>query len=250
MTTIFTVSIDSIEGPTLRGKVHIVNPDVPYVPEESVFPLSLLAEVWAFLADGYLRDEDDEERGGDRYPFTEEQGTDIATGMRLKGELAKVFDLVLGRKVRVTADGYLLADDGVTVLKPRRKAEDVHVLDGGSGFDGVSRYVTTHGDEEEFERLAGEIVTAYEAGPYRNVPLRSEVAALADPGTPWDPAEADGPADLDELGVWRILRDRSFSGLPYSEIVVTVADAGYLEHLVAGMRWASTMTGEVCWART
>jgi hypothetical protein len=40
--------------------------------------------------------------------------------------------------------------------------------------------------------------------------------------------------------------DRSFADLPYAEIVVTVSDEGYLEHIVAGMRWDTTMTGHVC----
>src|SRR4051812_4604895 len=119
MTTIFTVSVDSVEGSTLRGRVHIVNPDVPYVPEETVFPLSLLVDAWWKLDNGYLHDEDDED--GERYPFTEEQGKEITAGMRLKDEFPKLFELVLGKEIRVTKDGYLLADDGKTVLEPRRK---------------------------------------------------------------------------------------------------------------------------------
>jgi hypothetical protein len=58
VTTIFTVSVDSVEGSILRGGVHIVNPDVPYVPEETVFPLSLLADAWWKLDKGFLRNED------------------------------------------------------------------------------------------------------------------------------------------------------------------------------------------------
>ncbi|MEU8109444.1 hypothetical protein AB0C18_37640 [Nonomuraea muscovyensis] len=130
MTTIFTVSVDSVEGSTLRGRVHIVNPDVPYVPEETVFPLSLLADAWWHLENGFLRNEEDE--GGERYPFTEEQGKDIVAGMRLKDEFPNLFELILGKEIRVTKDGYLLAEDGKTVLEPRRKAEDVCKLSGGS----------------------------------------------------------------------------------------------------------------------
>ncbi|WP_171170100.1 hypothetical protein [Streptomyces sp. I05A-00742] len=38
MTSIFTVSVDSVEGSTLRGRVHIINPDIPWVPQEAAFP--------------------------------------------------------------------------------------------------------------------------------------------------------------------------------------------------------------------
>ncbi|MFG1685406.1 hypothetical protein ACGFNP_34960 [Nonomuraea sp. NPDC049269] len=241
MTTIFTVSVDSVEGLTLRGRVHIVNPDVPSVPQETVFPLSLLADAWWKLDNGFLHDEDDED--GERYPFTEEQGKDIVAGMRLKDEFPDLFELILGKEIRVTKDGYLLADDGKTVLEPRRKAEDVYELSGGSR-PGYS--VFTSGDAEEFSQRAADIVTSYDISPYQNVPLLSEVAALKDPNEPWDSEEPDGPADLDDFGAWELLGDCSFADYPYAEIVVTVSDAGYLEHLVAGMRWDTTMTGHVC----
>ncbi|MEW1846177.1 hypothetical protein AB0392_50185 [Nonomuraea angiospora] len=246
MTSIFTVSVDSVESSTLRGRVHVINPDVPSVPEESVFPLSLLMDAWWHLDNGFLHNEDDEEGGGDRYPFTEEVGKDITAGMRLKDEFSKLHELVLGKRIRVTEDGYLLADDGKTVLEPKRKAKDVYQLDSGRGYDGISHYVMTPGDAEEFSQRAAEIITSYDISPYRNVPLLSEVAALEHPNEPWDPEAPDGPADLDDYGVWDLLNDRSFAELPYAEIVVTVSDAGYLEHLVAGMRWATTMTGHVC----
>ncbi|MFF0725583.1 hypothetical protein [Streptomyces sp. NPDC004134] len=241
MTTIFTVSVDSVEDRTLRGRVHIVNPDVPFVPEESVFPLSLLADAWAKLDNGYLRNEDGED--GERYPFTEERGRDIAAGMRLKDEFPDLFALILGKEIRVTKDGYLLADDGRTVLEPRRKAEEVYKLSGGSR-PGCS--VFTSGDAEEFSRRAAAIVTSYDISPYRNVPLLSEVAAVRDPDEPRDPAEPDGPADLDDYDVWDLFGDHTLAELPYADIVLTVSDAGYLEHMAPGMRWETTMTGHVC----
>ncbi|WP_414504072.1 hypothetical protein [Streptomyces sp. NEAU-L66] len=252
MTSIFTVSIDSVEGSTLRGRVHIINPDVPSVPRKSVFPLSLLVDAWWHLDRGFLHDEDDEEEGGDRYPFTADQGNDITASMRLKDEFSKLYELILGKHIRVTEDGYLLADDGKTVLEPRRKAKDVYQLDSGRGHDGISHFVMTSGNAEEFSQGADGIVTRYDISPYRNVPLRSEVAALENPDEPWDPEEPwgpeepDGPADLDDYTVWKLLQTCSFAELPYAEIAVTVSDAGYLEHMVAGMRWSTTMTGHVC----
>lgn len=241
MTTIFTVSVDSVEGATLRGRVHLVNPDVPYVPEESVLPLSLLAEAWRMLENGFLHDDDHED--GERCPFTVEQGKRITAGMRLKDEFSNLFELILGKEVRVTEDGYLLADDGETVLEPRRKAEEVYKLSGGSR-PGYS--VFTSGDAEEFSRRAADIVTSYAIRPYRNVPLLSEVAALKEPNEPWDPEVPDGPADLDDYEVWDVFGEHSLAELPYAEVVVTVSDAGYLEHMAPGMRWDTTMTGHVC----
>ncbi|QKW08666.1 hypothetical protein HUT18_22095 [Streptomyces sp. NA04227] len=202
MTTIFTVSVDSIEGPTLRGRVHLINPDVPLAPKEPVFPLSLLVDVWWHLDNGFLRDEDDEnseelarneDHGWDRNPWSEQQGKDAVAGMRRRSEYARLYELVLGRTVRVTKDGYLLTEDGSSVLEPRRKAADVYELSGGSGYDGVSHYVMTPGNAEEFSRRAADIVASYDVGPYQNVPLLSEVAAAQNPDQPWDPELPDGP---------------------------------------------------------
>ncbi|QKG18734.1 hypothetical protein ACTIVE_0368 [Actinomadura verrucosospora] len=154
--------------------------------------------------------------------------------MRLKDEFRKLYELILGKTIRVGKDGYLLADDGKTVLEPRRKAKDVYELSGGSGYDGVSHYVMTPGNAEEFFQRAADIVTSYDLSPYRNAPHLSEAAALEDP---------------EELDVWDGLElgeDYSFVEIPYAEILVTVSDAGYLEHVVAGMRWDTTMTGHVC----
>ncbi|MEU6712165.1 hypothetical protein ABZ897_11870 [Nonomuraea sp. NPDC046802] len=52
------------------------------MPQETVFPLSLLVDAWWHLDNGFLHNKDDEERGRDRYPFTEEEGKDIVAGMR------------------------------------------------------------------------------------------------------------------------------------------------------------------------
>lgn len=241
MTTIFTVSVDSVEGSTLRGKVHIVNSDVPYVPEESVFPLALLVDAWWRLDNGYLDNRDAEASGGERYPYTEEQGKAITADMRLKDEFAHLYELIHGKEVRVDRNGYLLADDGWTVLEPRRKAEEVYQLSGGSR-PGYSVFTT--GDADALEQRAAEIVTSYDLSPYANVPLLSEVAALRN--EPWDPEEPDGPMEMCDYGEYEALRHRSFADRPYAPIVVTVCDAGYLEHMVAGMRWKTAMTGVVC----
>jgi hypothetical protein len=241
VTAIFTVSIDAVEDTTFRGRVHLVNSDVPRVPREPEFPLSLLADLWWSLDHGSLHDEEDDE-DGDRCPFDEERGKAIVSDMRYGTELSQIFDLILGRKIRVTEDGYLLADDGRTVLEPKRRAADIYQLDGGNGSDGISRFVMTPGDQTAFTRRAAAVVTGYEVSKYRNVPLLSEVAAVQG----LELERPDGPADLDDYDTWDAVYGRAFAEFPYAEITVAVAHSGYLEHLAAGMRWSTTMTGHVC----
>ncbi|MEV4001662.1 hypothetical protein [Actinomadura sp. NPDC049753] len=172
------------------------------MPQETVFPLSLLVDAWWKLDNGYWRNEDYED--GERCPFTEEQGKDITAGMRLKDEFPNLFELVLGKEIRVTKDGYLLAEDGKTILEPRRKAEYVYKL---SGVSRPGYSVFTCGNAEEFSQRAAHIVTSYDISPYRNAPHLSEAAALEDPA---------------ELNVWDGLElgeGYSFTEIPYVEIV-------------------------------
>ncbi|MGA4992658.1 hypothetical protein [Nonomuraea bangladeshensis] len=91
----------------------------------------------------------------------------------------------------------------------------------------------TSGDAEEFSQRAADIVTSYDVGPYRNAPHLNEAAAL------------EAPEELDVWDGLELGEDHSFNEIPYAEIVVTVSDPGYLEHMVAGMRWDTTMTGEL-----
>lgn len=40
MTDLSAVSIDSVEGPTFRGRVHLINPGARQVPDEAMFPVA------------------------------------------------------------------------------------------------------------------------------------------------------------------------------------------------------------------
>ncbi|MEV3875373.1 hypothetical protein [Streptomyces sp. NPDC049906] len=227
MTDLFTVSVDGVEGAVLRGRIHLISADAVRVPQDATFPARLLAEAW-FRAG---------EAGGD------EGGRERASGLRLAPELRELHACAAGRLVRVDEDGFLLAEDGCTVREPRRRAVDVYDLD-GAGRDEVSGRVRTLSDPDALARRAAAIVTRYEVGPLRNVPAWSEVAAV-DPEE-WEPgleemATWNAPADLDYWRTWRLLAGRPLDGHPYAEVVVEVVDAGYLEHLGAGMRWS---TGE------
>ncbi|MEU5540433.1 hypothetical protein [Streptomyces sp. NPDC020362] len=252
MTDLFTVSVDTVEGPTFSGRVHLINPDAWQVPNQRTFPLALLVDAWFLLTNGYLHNDDARVPRGDRCPFSEERGKEIVAGMRLRDDFAELYGLLLGRTVRVDAGGHLLADDARTVLEPRRRAKDVYELDGGTGHDEISSYVTTARNPEAFVRRAADVVTAYRSGPVRNVPLWSEVAALEVVDQPWEPGESraematwEDPADLEHWRVWHLLETRPFAERPYADITVTVSDPAYLEHLAAGMRWSTTHTGHV-----
>ncbi|GAA1724863.1 hypothetical protein [Streptomyces yatensis] len=173
--------------------------------------------------------------------------------MRLRGEFRELHDAVLGKRIRVDEDGYLLADDGKTVLTPRRTAKAVYgkQLSGGGGQDQISHYVRTESDPEGFSRRTAEIVTSYEAGPIRNVPLWSEVMAFEDPDEPWEEgaldeiADLEGEADLSDWHTWMLVGARPFEEGPYADFTATVRDPGYLEHMVGGMRWSTAHTGRV-----
>ncbi|MFI1332159.1 hypothetical protein ACH4U7_18845 [Streptomyces sp. NPDC020845] len=160
MTDLFAVSIDAVDGCTLRGRV-------------------LLVDAWWLLDEGY--------------------------------------HALLGKKIRVSEDGCLLADDGKTVLTPRRTAKAVYgeQLTGGGGQDQISRYVMTERNPEEFYRRTAEI------------------------------ADLEGAADLSDWRTWVFAGTRPFEESLYADFTATVRDPAYLEHMVGGMRWSTAHTGRV-----
>lgn len=229
MTDLYTVSIDSVACTTLRGRVHIINPDAAYVPKGATFPVSLLFETW------FPKDEDAPSAAsvGECDPFVVAQRPELES-------------LILGRReIRVSKDGFLLADDGRTLLEPRRRAEDVLGRRGGNGHDGISDYFNVEVAEEDFVRRASSIVTSYEVSPLRNVPLWTEVAAARTNRLSLEEraemASWEGEADLTEgKGVWPLLMTRPFEKRPYADITVTVSDARYLTHMTPGLRFRTT----------
>ena len=102
VTDLFTVTIDAVDGATFRARVHLVNPDINHVTDQPTFPTALLAEAWYDQANGFLYNED--RPGGNRYPFSEERGKEIAAGMRLADELAEIFEFTLSSE-KALAEG-------------------------------------------------------------------------------------------------------------------------------------------------
>ncbi|CAM3215129.1 hypothetical protein [Stackebrandtia soli] len=235
MSDLYIVSVDVVDRQTLRGRVHLVHPDAPYVPHEKPFALALLMDAWGRLERGFAYTEDEADDGrGDRWPFSAERGIEIERAMRLRGDFAALSDLYFGRRVRVTEDGYLLTDDG-DIDEPRRQASEVYALSGNHGRRGTDHHVWTVSDLDAFERRAEAIIELVEVGPLLNLPTQGEVAAL-DGGECDTP---DAPADLTDETVWTLLADLPFSRAPYVDMTIVVRDEGHLEHLAAGARWST-----------
>lgn len=229
MTDLFTISVDAVEGTTFRGRVHIINPDAAAVPKGRTFPVSLIFETWF--------PEDDNAPGtanvSDEDPFV--------TAQRPETEAM----VLCRRKIRVDEDGYVLSYDGQSQLEPRQRAdvpaEDVRA----SGHDQISRYFAVDVPEEDLVHHAPSIVTSYEVGPLRNVPLVSEVVRFND-GEPLSDEELaqeefeEGEVDLYDEG-WELIVTRPFKERPYADITFTVTDARYLKHLTPGLRWRTAI---------
>ncbi|MFJ9852164.1 hypothetical protein [Streptomyces sp. NPDC101150] len=230
MTDLFTISVDAVEGTTLRGRVHIINPDAAAVPKGRTFPASLIFETW-FPEDWEA-------------PSTVEVGDEDPFVTAQRPEMEAM--IYCGRKMRVNEEGFLLSYDGLTVLAPRQRAEDVPGRRSSSGYDGISTYFTVAVPEEDLVRHAPSVVTSYEVGPLQNVPLVSEVIRFndGDPLTDEELAQQvadrggfeDEEVDLYEEG-WELIVTRPFEERPYADITFTVTDARYLKHLIPGLRW-------------
>lgn len=247
VTDLYVVSLDAVEDATFRGRVHLINPDATLIPDISSFFVQLLLEAWHRLSNGYWFDHPDPSRA-DRHPFSPEQAHQIPANMRLKDEFQKLQNLFFG-EIRVDENGYLLADDGRTVLDPPRKAEEVYEVWDDSQMDEISRYVRAKPDPDAIYRRSDEIVTHFHISPVHNIPSWAELAAVEDEEDPLAPEEREtmaaweGLADMDYTRAWTVIRNRAFEDRPYADITVTVSDPGYLGHLAAGMRWSSTAHG-------
>ncbi|MFC4009116.1 hypothetical protein ACFOY2_17925 [Nonomuraea purpurea] len=206
MTDIFTVSIHAVEGSTLRARVHIINPDVPFVSDEAAFPLALLVDAWFLLKNGYLRNEASRDGRGDRYPFSAQRGKDVVMGMRRGEEFHELYRLKRGGRT----PGYDPADF-------YRRAATI---------------VTSHS-----------VSPVHNVPSWSEVSAFDDPDEPWEPGEREKFAGLEGPADLSEYRTWVLLRERPFSSRPYVDLTATVSDASYVEHLIGGMRWSTTQTG-------
>lgn len=211
MSSLYTISIDAIEGASFRAKVYLIHPDALYVPDQPTFPAALLADVWYALTNGFLRDDPETWRHGDRYPFSVERGKEIVAGMARGTELGEHFACLLG-------------DRPCSGEELRRQAAAIV-----TSYDiGPITAVPTWGEVAAF---AGEESREDTEDPQDGA---REATADAMPAQP-----ADAPADLQDQRVWDLLDTREIPDWPYADIDVKVSDPAYLAHLTEGMRWST-----------
>jgi hypothetical protein len=215
MSSLYTVAVDAVDGSVFRGKVYLIHPDALYVPARPTFPAILLAEVWDLLTNGFLQNDPETWRHGDRYPFSEERGKEIAAGMARGAELGEHYACVMGNR---PCSGEEL----------RRQATGIV-----TSYDiGPIQAIPTWGEVVAFESEEKD-EQAEQDGERKGSPQ----AAQASQATP--PQPADDPADLEDPRVWDLLATREIPEWPHAEIKVTVGDPAYLAHLTDGMRWST-----------
>lgn len=219
MTDLFTVSIDARDDRTLRGRVHIINPDASFFPKGPEFPMQVIMDAWWCMKEGF---------SFTLAPFSWEDGKEIAATSPAKDEFEELYEFFSGRKVRTDAGGYLLKDGSKKVLTPKVRASEVYKDDlhpyGAQGFDGDTHYTMLKPKPAKFRKRAQEIISSNEVGEQHNVPTGTDISELGE-------EELDG------------LLDRPLEARPYAEFVVEVNGARYLEHLSGGMQWSTAYSG-------
>ncbi|MFB4303223.1 hypothetical protein [Actinomadura sp. NTSP31] len=134
MTDILEVALNAREGRTLTGSVTALNAHHTKFSRRPEFGVQLIIDAW------------------DR--------PDAATGPlapATEAEFRRLFELFMGRKVRVDADGFLVDEPGV-------KAEERHrrELSGSFGSDEDGPFVSLKPDPDGFRRHTKGMVMAFE----------------------------------------------------------------------------------------
>ncbi|WP_033437105.1 hypothetical protein [Saccharothrix sp. NRRL B-16314] len=238
MTTTYRISIDDRSGATLRGRVHIVNPDAERVPPGRDFALRLIVEVWHRVREDYLFTSSGENLPDDRVHRDPTELRAVTEGSELREEFERLWALDHGAEVR-------LSDEQVAEIEACREIRDHgqresarHALKARYGveslsvsFDGTPHLRTTR-DGHAFHDRAGGIVTDYTLGEMRNWP------------PPWDFGDDVDPDDFDEDEYSDRLDRMALEDYPYTEFRITVKDDRYLDHLGGGIHLATTLFGE------
>ncbi|MFW5418289.1 hypothetical protein J0910_16895 [Nocardiopsis sp. CNT-189] len=210
MTDQLKVSLDTREDRTLRGHVHIHNPDTAYFPTEPEFAAQILMDAWP--RPRHVLEE---------HPSAQDPSTADAMIKRL-------WDAFLGENVRTDADRHVLDPRTLRPREPRITVDDaykgrLHPF-GGTGSDTRSHTVQLAPAPERFAELTREIVLSYRLGAGRNLPNGA------------DPRDLSGE-ELDEL------LDGPPETLPSAEFTIEVSDARYLEPLEVPRLISTAFTG-------
>lgn len=217
MSSLYTVAIDAVEGSAFRGRVYLIHPDALYVPDQPTFPAALLAEAWDLLTNGFLQNDPETWRHGDRYPFSVERGKEIVAGMARGAALGEHYACVMGDRPCPMEELVRRAGEIVT-------SYDIGPIQAIPTWGEVAAFESEQGEQSEEDEQARE----HTAGEER------KGTAQAAPSQP-----ADAPADMEDQRVWDLLATREIPEWPHAEIKVTVSDPAYLAHLVDGIRWST-----------
>jgi hypothetical protein len=142
MTYIFDVFTGVRKGTTLTGSVQYRGPENYGFSRAPAFGLQLIMAAW-------------KERGNFGIG---------PVSAATEAEFKELFELYLGRKVRVDKEGYLLEDGSSNVRLPRVKAEDFYKgrLAGASGYSDGTHYIVLAPESAEFARRTAEIIVSFE----------------------------------------------------------------------------------------
>ncbi|MEV0051267.1 hypothetical protein AB0H34_12305 [Saccharopolyspora shandongensis] len=224
MTDLYRISIDDKTDATLRGRIHMINPDAGFFPEELDFPLRIIIDAWHRMKHGYFFT--GHHLGDDRLPMPRERAAAIATENEIEEEFEECQALDEGAEVRIEpGDGAMLsaADaEGADAYEQAslRIAEKYGMQFRMRWMSNRDWYIQGERDGEAFLDRAYGIINAFEVGEPHNMPPF------------WD-------ADDD------FVAPKTLDGYPYVEFTLTVRDARYLAHLSRGMHWATAIYGEL-----
>ncbi len=240
MTDQYRISIDDKTGATVRGRVHIINPDSESVPPGRDFPMRMILEVWHRLREGFFFTSGDDRMPDDRVPGDFGQAQAVAANLEVTAEFERLWDLDNGAHIH-------LSDQEVEELRAvdeirddERKQAATQALKERYGVKSLSvglsagvSYVRRPRDGAAFHEVACEIITDYQVGATHNWP------------PPWDGVEDDEDFDEDEYA--DKLERMRLEDYPYAEFTFTVKDPRYIEHLSGGIHFSTTIYGEFGW---
>lgn len=240
MTDTYRISIDDRSGATLRGRVHIINPDAEEVPPGRDFALRMIVEVWHRIRHGYFFTSGEGNLPDDRLHVHLDELESVVEDPELKSSFELLMGLDHGTAVYLSDEqvAEIRAVHEIRDHEEKRAARQVLMERYGVrslsvGNDG-SPYVRTERDAHAFYERACEVVTEYRLGDVRNWP------------PPWDFGDEDDE-DYDEDEYADKLAAMTLEDYPYVEFAITVNDARQVAHMGGGIHFATAIHGEFGW---
>lgn len=255
MTDLYRISIDDKTGASVRGRVHIINPDAEEVPPGRDFPLRMIIEVWHRMREGYFFESIDRNLPDDQLHRDWDEVEGIANSLESTVELERLWGLDHGANVYLTDEQVAEVQAAVEIREPEQREAVTRTLKERYCVERLNLnrinenwYLSTERDGDAFYRHACEIVTDYQVGEMRNWPPPWEFEGEFYDGL--DLAELLEEEYGDEFDVADFMRRRergSLADYPYSEFTFSVKDARYVEHLGGGIHFSTAIYGEFGW---